>query len=245
MHLSKNKFLANCAQMFEAVILAGGLGTRLTPVTSGGAKALVEVAGEPFLYKVMRSLESGSCHRIVLALGYKAQEIIDNVQRDRPVNCQVDFVVEGQQLGTGGAIVNAAKYVSSHSFLVVNGDTLCGIDYKNFYMTSLDSACRVAVCQVENADRYGRISIDSNSGRVLAFEEKGFKGPGLISVGVYFISKDFLPQSDHPFSIERDLFMHNTQTITTYGAVKGFVDIGMPDDYYWACANSETIESWM
>lgn len=231
--------------MYEAVVLAGGLGTRLRSVTAGAPKAMVEVSGEPVLYKVMKSLETASCSRIILALGYKAHEIINKVKIDRPVSCEVKFVVEERALGTGGAVVNASQYVSSDSLLVVNGDTLCGIDYQHFYTKSLGSDCKIAVYQVDNAYRYGRVSVDNEAGYILAFEEKGISGPGLISVGVYFIAKQFLPEAVYPFSIERDFFMSHNKKIGTYSNVKGFVDIGLPDDYYWACANSKIIESWM
>ncbi|WP_095497555.1 nucleotidyltransferase family protein [Paraferrimonas haliotis] len=221
--------------MFEAVILAGGEGTRLKSVTGDLPKPMVDINGVPFLYRLMQRLESHGCNKIVLSLGYKADFIIERILKDRPVQCHIDFSVEKEPLGTGGAIKLSAKKISTESFVVLNGDTYCEIDYMDFNKVATGYSLMMSGIFVNDVSRYGKLKVDDNN-RVISICEKGGSGPGIINSGVYVINADEIKAYERDvFSFEEDYLRNYPRNLRVYQLDGYFIDIGIPEDYLKAC----------
>lgn len=221
--------------MYDVVILAGGLGTRLKSVSGEIPKPMVDVSGKPFLYRLMEYLETQDVKRIILSLSYKADYIIERVVKDNPVSCVVDFVVESEPLGTGGAIKYACQKVNTEKFIVLNGDTYCELDYKEFVKASLKTDLLISGVEVNDVSRYGCLDIDENS-NVYAIAEKGRTGVGIINSGIYVISRQSI--NNYPsakFSFESDFLTNFNGTFSVFVSSAYFIDIGIPQDYYKAC----------
>ena len=223
--------------MYNALILAGGLGTRLRTVTGGVPKPMVEVAGMPFLYRIMKRLEASNCTRICLSLSYKADYIIQRVRADTPVNVPVSFIVEDEPLGTGGAIkYAAANFIQNEKFLVLNGDTFIDIDYWNFFKQKREATTLLCGVKVNNSGRYGRVGMDGH-GLVTSFEEKVNGEAGIINSGLYRLKRSEIVNFDshNVFSFEKEYLKPSSRKIHCIVSEGFFVDIGIPRDYRLAC----------
>lgn len=221
--------------MFEAVILAGGQGTRLKSVTGELPKPMVDVGGIPFLYRLMQRLESKGCSRIVLSLCYKADYIVERVRFDKPVSIPVCFVIEKSPLGTGGAIKLAADIIDTERFLVLNGDTFSDIDYRALMDYAQQADLVICGVHIEDVSRYGTLELAGDN-TVLAMLEKGCSGPGVINSGTYVITTADMKAVDvTTFSFEQDFVQGYQRRFKAFVSNGYFIDIGIPEDYYRAC----------
>jgi D-glycero-alpha-D-manno-heptose 1-phosphate guanylyltransferase len=221
--------------MFEAIILAGGKGTRLKSVTGDLPKPMVDIGGQPFLYLIMKRLEQQGCRHIVLSLCYAADLIIERVKKDKPVDIKVDFCVEAEPLGTGGAIKLAANMIENDSFVVLNGDTYSEVNYSD--VVKFSEATDLVICGVEVSDvsRYGTLEVDEFN-NVKHLVEKGKSGKGIINSGTYVINKNsILSFASDVFSFEQDYVQNFNLSFRAYISDGYFIDIGIPEDYYKAC----------
>ena len=218
----------------EAIILAGGRGTRLLGVVSDLPKPLAPVAGRPFLAWVMDHLAASGIRRCILATGHLSKIIEDSIG-DRWQHMQVAYSVEESALGTGGAVAQASRHVQGDGAHVLNGDT-----FLRYSPAALEAATRqmgtsigIALAHVDDVGRYGAVSVDD--GRVLAFQEKGGSGPGLINAGSYFFSRGALDQFglQAPFSLETDVLLPQSAngSLAAFTDTADFIDIGVPEDY--------------
>lgn len=219
--------------MLEAIVLAGGLGTRLKPVVSNLPKPMAPVAGRPFLEILLSSLSCNGFNRVVVSVGYMADKIIEYFGNEYH-GLEIVYSTESQPLGTGGAIRLAmTKTVSDHVF-IFNGDTYVEIDVEEANKRWLESSRHVIVgAIVEDTVRYGRMLISGE--KVTGFQEKGISGRGLINAGCYILGAgtlDYIPVGDK-FSFE-EVFLKSAiedgkvDAFITEGL---FIDIGVPDDY--------------
>lgn len=217
----------------EAIILAGGLGTRLRDVVPDLPKPMALVAGKPFLEILLTSLAAKGFHRIVLSLGYMADKIVHHFG-DRYLNMELVYAVETTPLGTGGAIRAALdRCIGDHAF-IFNGDT-----YLDLEADALEQQWQatkqpiIVVREVNDTARYGRV--DMQNGRIHAFLEKGVAGRGLINAGCYVLPKTALNAfaRGESFSLESSYFIPNLQSVHFNGFVTQgrFIDIGIPADY--------------
>lgn len=221
--------------MFEAIILAGGKGTRLKSVSGDLPKPMVEVNGIPFLYRLMRRLEEQGCIRLVLSLCYRADYIIERINEDKPVNCEVEFVVEEEPLGTGGAIKEASQYISGQRFLVLNGDTFSEVNFQSLLESYPDEELVLSGVYVDDVSRYGALELDENN-TIISVNEKTRSGPGIINSGVYVISKSIFKNIDKErFSFEVEFIGSSGSLIKAFLSEGYFIDIGIPEDYEKAC----------
>ncbi|MEW6994791.1 nucleotidyltransferase family protein [Colwelliaceae bacterium MEBiC 14330] len=221
--------------MFEALILAGGQGTRLKSVTGELPKPMVDVNGIPFLYRLMKRLEQQGCQRIVLSLCYRADYIIEQIRNDQPVSCAVDFAVEKQPLDTGGAIKYAAQYITTDKFVVLNGDTFSDLDYNELVQHAITSDLVICGVHVEDVSRYGTLDIAENN-TIKSMNEKGSTGSGIINSGTYVISTNEIASVEKDiFSFERDYVKNYTGVFTAFISKGYFIDIGIPEDYHKIC----------
>ena len=222
----------------EAVILAGGFGTRLAHLLGNVPKPMAPVYGKPFLTYILDQLHDAGITRVVLATGH-LHEVIDayfaNGYRGMTIVCSY----ESTPLFTGGAIVQAAQYIESEDFIVLNGDTLFQVDLTQLYHlhTSRHAHLTIALRQVPDTSRYGAVTCQDD--RIIAFHEKtDSAGAGSINGGIYAINRAWLMAQDLPtkFSFEKELMQPLAGQEGFYGLRSDgyFIDIGIPDDYHRA-----------
>lgn len=220
----------------DVVILAGGLGTRLrSEIGTNLPKPMAPVAGKPFLTYILDRLAAAGAKRVVLAVGYHA-EVIETYFGTQYRTLAVDYSREDTPLGTGGAIRQAAEWVESEDFLVLNGDTLFDIDFEAFHAFHIGqhAPLSVALRKVADTARYG--SVETDGAVLTAFREKAESvGEGLINGGIYAVNKAWLRQSAQPqkFSFERDLLqaLAPERKFVEMAFAGYFVDMGIPEDY--------------
>ena len=219
----------------QAIILAGGLGTRLRSAVPDLPKCMAPVAGKPFLHHVIAYLQSQGVSRFIFSLGYM-HELIEAFVIENYPKLDVIFVVEDTALGTGGAIRLACEKASSANVLVLNGDTLYKVDIKkllNFH-TTMQAECTLALKPMKYFDRYGVVEIYDNN-KIKSFKEKKFYEEGLINGGVYSLQvKSFLTLPfPEIFSFEKDYLEKYFATENLFGIIEEgyFIDIGIPEDF--------------
>lgn len=217
----------------EAIVLAGGFGTRLREVVPDLPKPMAPIAGRPFLEILLCSLARKGFTRVVLSLGFMAEKIIAHFGNDY-LGMELVHEVESQPLGTGGAIRAAlARCVDDHVF-VFNGDTYLDLEVEDLERV-WQSGQRplIVVREVPDTARFGRVELCD--GRVNAFLEKGKSGVGLINAGCYVLPTHALDSFTlgRSFSLETEYFIKYLHRIRFDGFVTHgrFIDIGMPDDY--------------
>ncbi len=218
----------------QAVVLAGGLGTRLRSVVPDLPKPMAPVAGRPFLAWVLDRLVESGFESAVLAVGYRHEAIRDHFGDDYR-GMALRYSVESTPLGTGGAIRLAADHVTAYPVFVLNGDTYLELDYRAMLDAHLQSRASfsVAVCSVPDVSRYGALELDSD--HIHGFLEKGRAGPGFINAGVYLLSAEVLRQipAGESFSIEQQLLVPRVAELRPLAFQTGgqFIDIGIPEDF--------------
>lgn len=214
----------------EAIILCGGLGTRLRSVISDVPKPMAPINNKPFLAFVLEYLKKQNISRVVLAVSYK-YEIIQEYFGNSYLGMQILYSIEKEPLGTGGAILEALNLINSDSCYVLNGDTFFDVNLDRLKLDNSDIC--VALKPMKNFDRYGSVDIDNNS-YISAFNEKKFTSNGLINGGVYLIKKHIFNSFNLPnkFSFE-EFFQENFLIFNAKATVFDdyFIDIGIPQDY--------------
>ena len=218
----------------EAIVLAGGFGTRLRGVVDDVPKPLAPVAGRPFLAWLLDRLAAGGMRRCILATGYLS-DVIEQRIGARWQGMEIAYSVEPEPLGTGGAIRLAATRLQGDAAHVLNGDTWLEYDPVALEDTAraAGASMTIALARVDDVARYGAVDIDN--GRVTGFREKGESGPGWINAGCYFLGADALaalPVRD-AFSFEQDVLQPRVQerAVAAFTETLGFIDIGVPEDY--------------
>lgn len=218
----------------QAIILAGGLGTRLRGVVPDLPKPLAPVRGRPFLAIVLEQLRAQGFVSAVLSVGYR-HELIREAFRDQFDGLAISYVVEDRPLGTGGAIRLAARACGETDVFVLNGDSYTELAFADMQARHREAETPLTVCAVEvpDAARYGRVLVENS--RVRGFSEKGSSGPGLINAGVYLMRRDLLETLALPevFSFEVDVLAARVGELCplVYPTRGRFIDIGVPEDY--------------
>jgi D-glycero-alpha-D-manno-heptose 1-phosphate guanylyltransferase len=221
----------------DALILAGGLGTRLAAIVPDRAKPVAEVAGRPFLAFLLAHLErSGEVRRVILCVGHKAHTV-EAALGSRFGRLPLAYSHEDAPLGTGGALRHALRRFSPAApVLAMNGDTLFTLDIDRLlaFHRARRPGATMALARVPDASRFGTVQV--RSGRVEGFLEKGRAGPGWINAGTYVLGRvatEALVSGPAAFSLERDAL----PAWCADGLLAGlcsrarFLDIGVPEDY--------------
>jgi D-glycero-alpha-D-manno-heptose 1-phosphate guanylyltransferase len=217
----------------EAIILAGGLGTRLRDTVPDLPKCMAPVAGRPFLFYVINELRKQGIEKFVFSLGYK-HEVIEAYLKDQFATLQYQCSVEAEPLGTGGAIRLACEKTTEENVLVANGDTLFRVNVDELAVIHLDHIAdtTLALKPMENFDRYGIVQLNEDRS-VNGFREKQFCTKGLINGGIYLLNKRSFLSRNWPekFSFEKEYLESGRYRL--YGSVQDqyFIDIGIPEDY--------------
>jgi D-glycero-alpha-D-manno-heptose 1-phosphate guanylyltransferase len=224
--------------MIEAIILAGGLGTRLREAVPDLPKCMATVAGKPFVSFVIDALRMQGVERFIFSLGYKAEAFIAYLKEQYPT-LSYTTVVEKEPLGTGGAIQLALHEAKTANVLVANGDTLFKIQLQEMYNIHVDkrAACTLSLKPMKNFDRYGVVALNERN-EIQSFKEKQFYNEGLINGGIYLINKASFLKKKLPkkFSFEKDYLEVFCNEGRFYGSIQEgyFIDIGIPEDYLQA-----------
>jgi len=195
---------------------------------------MAPVAGRPFLEYVLDRLIAGGVSEIILSVGYQADTIVAHFGHAYR-NAVVSYAVETEPLGTGGAIAHALRGKGEDAVLVLNGDTLLNVDYREFMRWYGQSPTQVAMVlrEVPDVARYGSVLLSGE--RVSGFLEKGNVGPGLINAGVYAVQPGVFETFglSGKFRFEADLLQQYYEALSPRAFLTDayFVDIGVPDDY--------------
>jgi D-glycero-alpha-D-manno-heptose 1-phosphate guanylyltransferase len=219
----------------KAIVLAGGLGTRLASITSDIPKPMALVGSRPFLEYLLDYLIEQGIEETVLAVSYKwevIQERFGSVYRGMPLK----YSVEDEPLGTGGAIRQALDLLTDDEVVVLNGDTLFRVDLQGMVSahSNAHATLSIALKRVTDSGRFGRVEVLAD-GVVTDFLEKSTVGPGWINGGVYILHRSLV--SDFPlparFSFELDLVEPNIDRIQprAFQSDAYFIDMGIPEDY--------------
>lgn len=223
-----------------ALILAGGLGTRLQSVVKDVPKPMADVCGKPFLHYVFLYLKQQGIKKAVLLVGYKHESIV-NFFGESYCNIQVQYCIETQPLGTGGAIMQAMSTLGENCFLL-NGDTFFNVDLS--MMERAINGKNIDVCLAlslqKQFDRYGTVYFDANK-KITAFKEKELVKEGFINGGVYWIHQHLFNKIQHhlkvnlpeKFSFEKEVLEALTDKLHLFAFEQEsyFIDIGIPEDY--------------
>lgn len=218
----------------EAIILAGGFGTRLSTVVNDVPKPMAPIANKPFLSYLLDYLSGYQINSVVLCTGYK-HEKVEEYYSFAYKNTSIRYSVEETPLGTGGAIKQALQKVKSDSAIIMNGDTLFNINLSEFikFHHRLKSDISVALKELSDFDRYGSVILDGE--RIIGFEEKKYKSLGYINGGVYILNKNVFEKYELPqtFSFEKQILETRTRELSVngYKSYEYFIDIGIPEDY--------------
>jgi D-glycero-alpha-D-manno-heptose 1-phosphate guanylyltransferase len=217
------------------IILAGGLGTRLRSVVADLPKCMAPVNGKPFLDYVIDYFQQQGITDFIFSLGYK-HEVIESHLNNQYSTSNIQYSIEEDPLGTGGAIKKACSLVKSKNIFVTNGDTLFKADtsaLQNFHKQK-NADCTVALKPMKNFDRYGAIKLNEDDS-IRSFNEKKYYDEGLINGGLYMLDvENFLNESfPEKFSFETAYLEKFYTQHKMYGLVQDeyFIDIGIPEDY--------------
>ena len=230
----------------KAVILAGGLGTRLRPVTGEHPKPMVPLLGRPMMEHIVQLLRENGYTRICAALHYRAGEIMAHFGDGRKFGVELEYRIETENLGTAGSVKNCRDFYQDEDFLVISGDAACDYDLGSLmeFHRKRGAAATLALSAEKTPLRYG-LAVTDHDGRIRSFIEKPDWPQvvtDLVNTGIYVLSPEAMARvPEGPFDFGRDLF---PKLLWEGAALCGQVmsgywrDIGTPQDYYRCCADA-------
>jgi len=219
----------------KILILAGGEGKRMLPLTKKIPKVLLPIAGKPFLEYQINFFKRDGIHDFILAIGHQAKQIKDYFGDGRKFGVKIIYSKEKKPLDTGGAIKKAESLIKNKDILITNGDTLLELNFKKMltFHKKMQKPITIAVIKVKDTGRFGRVIINEKN-IITQFKEKDKKAKeGFINAGVYIFQKRILkdfPQNKK-ISLEREIFPKFINRISAFKARGYFIDMGIPEDY--------------
>lgn len=221
----------------QAILLAGGLGTRLQSVVSDRPKPMALIREKPFMEYVIHELLRHGITEIIVAVGYKGSMIEAYFEGGHRFGVTVSYAYEETPLGTAGAIKNAARYMKNDRVFVLNADTFYQIDYTKLLRLGEEKGLDMALVlrQVEDVSRYGQATLEDNL--LTGFNEKVKESrPGTINGGIYLLSKQLIADiPEGKVSLEQEMIPGWLEEGRRLGGIVNdgyFIDIGVPEDYY-------------
>jgi mannose-1-phosphate guanylyltransferase len=225
----------------QAVLLAGGLGTRIQDLSGGRPKVLLPVGGRPFLHHLLDGLAARGLTRVLLLTGVGADAVETEARAGAPAGLAVSASREPGPLGTGGALRRALPQLESR-FVLLNGDTffdadLAALEAAHLAGVPLGVVATLGLVRFDDVREKGSVDIDA-AGHIVRFVEKGREGPGLINGGLYLIERavvETIPEG-RAVSLEREVLPALVDRDGRPGLLgvvcdARFVDIGLPADY--------------
>lgn len=224
----------------SAIILCGGLGTRLRSAVSDRPKCMALVKGRPFLEYQLKWLKSKGIKRVILAVGFKSEQVVQHFGNGSSHDLTIEYSLEQEPKGTGGATLKAMETYGLEHCLVMNGDSFIDIDIQgleDFFSFKQAEVC-MTCHSVDKADRFGVVEFDAQN-RLVAFSEKKQQGSAAwINSGIYMLSRSIFYgfSSDEKFSLEDDILnKRSAQGRYVFQCIgKPFIDIGTPESYQTA-----------
>jgi len=220
----------------EAIVLAGGAGTRLKEVISDKPKPMALINNKPFLEYLLNYLSKNGIVHVILSVGFKSEQIQGYFGK-KYRNLEISYAIEDQPLGTGGGILLALQKAKTENVFIINGDTLFNIKLQEIteFHKKNKADLSIALNKVKDGSRYGTILID-NTHKIISFEEKKETNQdALINGGTYLLSKSSFLNINFPekFSFEKDFLEKYYNTKRFYGIIFSdyFIDIGIPETY--------------
>jgi len=219
----------------SAVILSGGLGTRLRDIVSDRPKVLSDVCERLFLSFLLDQLADSGFQHVILCIGYLGEQI-KKAFASQYGSLRLSYSQETEPLGTAGAIRLALPLFKSKSLLILNGDSFFDTNLKSFVEQHYEKGSNASLLLVKMPDtrNYGRVNVDPNN-MVISFDEKGSKsGYGWVNAGIYLIEKHMIQMipTSKSISLEYEIFPawigHGLYGIQRHGR---FIDIGTPETY--------------
>lgn len=224
----------------QAILLCGGMGTRLRSVVSDRPKPMADICGKPFLQYLLEMLRDKGITEVIFALGYMGEMIEEYFQYGSAFGLKIAYSYEEEPLGTGGAIRNALPKIMEEEVLVLNADTYFPMDYQGLYRfhQENDGDFSLATRAVPDISRYGAVRRDA-AGRILAWNEKMEDGgqplAGEINGGIYVMKKSLIAEiPEGKQSLEQDCipkWLSEGKRIFGLPFEGYFMDIGIPKDY--------------
>jgi mannose-1-phosphate guanylyltransferase len=181
----------------KAIILAGGRGKRLRPITDYVPKPLIPIKNIPIIEWQLRYLKKFGIDEVIICTGYK-QEMIENHLNMKNIGIKIKYSIEKTPLGTGGAIKKAGKMINDESFFVINGDTITNIDLKKL------ATKKNAIAAIELRTKYGILETEGN--KIMAFKEKKEISDTWMNAGIYHLEKEILKSLPNKGDIEKTVF---------------------------------------
>jgi len=226
----------------KAIILAGGFGTRLRPLSCTRPKLMFPIGNRPVIDWTLRNLSEGGIDEVILAVNYMADVLQRYIGQER-YGMKIFYSHEVKPLGTAGPLRNARSLLSEEEpFFVLNGDIISEVDYSSVYQDHVEKGgdLTIVLREVENPSRFGVVELDKES-RILRFVEKPAQEEGigtLVNAGIYVVEPSVIDMIEPgtKTSIEREIFPILAERGSLYGSeYEGiWVDIGTPDDYLFA-----------
>ncbi|MBS6643438.1 MAG: nucleotidyltransferase family protein [Clostridiaceae bacterium] len=221
----------------QAILLAGGLGTRLQSVVNDRPKPMALIQEKPFMEYVIHELGKHGITDIIFAVGYKGSMVEEYFKDGAGYGINVSYAYEEELLGTAGAIKNAGKFVSEDRFFVLNADTFYQIDYSRIMKLQQEAKLDMALVlrKVPDVSRYGEALL--KDGMLTAFNEKTTESrPGTINGGIYLMKQELLSDiPDGKVSLENEMIPKWLKEGKRLGGIVNdgyFIDIGVPADYF-------------
>jgi mannose-1-phosphate guanylyltransferase len=224
----------------KAIILVGGQGTRLRPLTTNTPKAMVPIANKPFMEHVFRHLKQYGIKDIVLAIGHLAQPIKDYFGDGSTFGINLSYSLEDTPLNTAGAVKNAQKYLDNESFMVLNGDIFTDLDLTDMIKHHRRNKATITIALTPVADpcSYGLVET-GDKGEITRFLEKPSPDQittNLINAGTYVLEAEVLEHipADTNFSFEYQVFpplLEKGASLYAYPSESYWIDIGKPHSY--------------
>lgn len=219
--------------MNKLLVLAGGLGTRLKSAVPDLPKVLAPINDKPFIHYIIDHYLKNGIDHFVFLLGYKSELIIKYIDLHLS-HISKEYIIEKEQMGTGGAIQMGLKAVKDEYFFATNGDTFFDVDLQKLKSAYDNFECVIALKHMQQFDRYGSVTLNEND-EIVSFNEKKYCESGLINAGFYLINREKFLQHRFPdkFSFEKDYLENRTINRNLKGFVSDgyFIDIGIPEDY--------------
>jgi len=223
----------------QAIVLVGGEGTRLRPLTYGTPKPMVPIMNVPFLARTLERLYAAGIRDVILPAGYMPQAITEYFGDGSRIGMNVTYVIEDEPLGTAGAIKNVEQHING-PFFVLNGDILTSLDLKAMmaYHREKNGLGILHLITVDDPSAFGCVVHDAN-GRISQFVEKPPKGSeptNEINAGTYLLERsvlDMIPAGRN-VSIERETFpniLASGQALYAYTTNDYWIDVGRPENY--------------
>lgn len=226
--------MANQSNFTEAIVLAGGRGTRLQSLVSDVPKPMADVGGRPFLTYVLDYLITQGITRVILSVGYK-RDVIQEAIGESYRTLEIVYAIENEPLGTGGAILNSLILAKNEHVWVLNGDTFLPVTLQKveYIYFKREAVFSLLLREVVSDGRYGGVELDGY-GTVTGFTNKGSTGRMQINAGTYLVNQSSFKEwagDRSTFSLEDDFFTAMPYALVGIPTDAYFIDIGIPEDY--------------